>query len=257
MAYTAEQVVDLQNGLSRVKADLQALTLNTVVQGQETEHPQVREHLLHGAARRLDVIGRTINNIFTSFPPETTRPLDKGALSDVQINLHAFMINVYGVFDNWAWAFVYRHALEDRIDRRGVGLFRDRTARFLPPALREYLGSEDTASWHEEYLKSFRDALAHRVPLYVPPAEFTPEDGERYYRLESEKVDLIKAMEWERLDEVWAEQAEIGSPSFFFIHSYSEEERPKAVRLHPQVLSDGGAIVEFGAMFLEHWHERV
>lgn len=256
MAYTAKQVADLLDGLNKVTSDLQALMLSTVVQGQEAQHPRVRDHLLHGVGRRVDVIRRTINNIFARFPLETVRPLAKDALSDVQINLHAFVMNLHGVFDNWAYAFVYRHALEARIDRQGVGLFHDRTTRFLPLVLREYLGSEHVSEWHEGYLKSFRDALAHRIPLYIPPAEFTPEDGELYRRLESEKVEHIKAMEWEHLDRVWAEQAEIGRPSFCFTHSYSEEEKPKAVLLHPQVLSDGGAIVEFGNLFLEHWHER-
>lgn len=256
MAYTSEQVSDLLTRLPTVTGDLQTLMLSTVVQGQEAEHPGVREHLLHGAARRVDVIGRTIANIFGRFPPGTERPLAKDALSDVQINMHAFVMNVYGIFDNWAWAFVYRHALENQIPRRGVGLFQNRTTRYLPLVLRGYLGSHDMTAWHEDYLKSFRDALAHRIPLYVPPAEFTPEEGERYKRLESEKVGLIKAKEWERLDEVWAEQAEIGRPSFCFIHSYSEDEKPKAIFLHPQILSDGMAIVEFGNMFLEHWNDR-
>ncbi|OLO12639.1 hypothetical protein BTW10_04025 [Chromohalobacter japonicus] len=256
MAYTAEQVTDLLNRLQTVTGDLQALMFSTVVQGQEAAHPRVREHLLHGVARRIDVIGRTINNIFKRFPPDTDRPLAKDSLSDVQINMHAFVMNLYGVFDNWAWAFVYRHALENQIPRRGVGLFQNRTTRYLPSVLQRYLGSQDITAWHEDYLKSFRDALAHRVPLYVPPAEFTPGEGERYNLLESKKVGLIKAMEWERLDQIWAEQAEIGRPSFCFIHSYSEDEEPKTILLHPQILSDGMAIVELGNMFIEHWHER-
>jgi hypothetical protein len=33
-------------------------------------------------------------------------------LADVQINLHAFVMNLYGIYDNWAWAYVLRHDLE-------------------------------------------------------------------------------------------------------------------------------------------------
>lgn len=164
--------------------------LDTIVAGQDSDHDRVREHLLHGVARRVDVIGRTINNIFNRFPPDTARPLSKDALSDVQINLHALVINLYGVFDNWAWAFVYRHGLVDDISPLDVGLFRKKTKHHLPTALRDYVSSQHITQWHEEYLKSFRDALVHRIPLYVPPAEVTPADGERYNELEKKKYSL-------------------------------------------------------------------
>lgn len=256
MAYTDEQVAELRANRQTITSDLGQLMFNTVVAGQNYEHVSVRKHLLHGVARRVDVMKRTINNIFDRFPPDTTRPLSKDALSDVQINLHAFVTNLDGVFDNWAWAFVYRHGLENDIPRREVGLFRDRTTQHLSAVLRDYVTSEHITRWHAEYLKSFRDALAHRIPLYVPPSEVTPAEGERYNELEKEKVQLIQEMKWERLNEVEQEQAEIGRPCFEFLHSYSEGGQPQAMLIHPQVLCDAGAVVEFGNMYLEHWHEK-
>jgi hypothetical protein len=257
MAYTEEQASHLVSEQGTVASLLKELMLQTVVQGQESSHTGVREHLLHGVARRINVLGRAIENIFGKFPPSTSSLLERDALYDVQINLHAFVMNLYGVFDNWAWAFVFRHGLESEIrDRRGVGLFHERTTRYLPPILRDYLSSSTTTDWHEKYLKSFRDALAHRIPLYIPPAEITPEEGDRYNRLESEKVELIRTMQWDRLEEVWDQQAELGRPSFVFLHAFSEDDPPRPILLHPQLLCDAGAIVEFGTIFLKHWHER-
>ncbi|MGK2959112.1 MAG: hypothetical protein ACSLFB_12110 [Acidimicrobiales bacterium] len=199
---------------------------------------------------------RSIKNVFTIFPPETERPLSAEDLADVQINLHAFVINLYGVYDNLAWAFVLRHDLEVKTGgRKGIGLFNSSTHKHLPLALRQYLSSGERTQWHEKYVKNYRDALAHRIPLYIPPAEFTSDEGARYNELEAEKISCIKAMQWERLDEVYVEQATIGVPCFTFLHAFSEDTPPCPVLLHPQMLSDGRAVVECGNTFLKHWHE--
>jgi hypothetical protein len=63
---------------------------------------------------------------------------------------------------------------------KNVGMFLARTQRFLPPELRIYVTTEPIKSWHQEYLKSYGDALAHRIPLYIPPSTFTQADTQRY-----------------------------------------------------------------------------
>ncbi|MEZ0152300.1 MAG: hypothetical protein AB9Q18_08415, partial [Candidatus Reddybacter sp.] len=182
----------------------------------ENDASLVKEQLLHGVARRLSVIKKAIENIFDKFPPTTERPLSRDDLYDVQINLHAYVINISGIFDNWAWAFVHRHNLFEEVGgKHGVGLFRNGTSQFLPPELSSYLSSETTVNWQTDYVKEYRDALAHRIPLYIPPAEYTPEEGIRYNQLESQKIDLIKSMAWDELDETYEQQAELGKPSFY------------------------------------------
>lgn len=257
MPYTADQLVKISRECSDVLNDLQTLMLGCVTQGQAVTNARAQEHMLHGAGRRVSVLRRSVENIFHLFPPSLERPLTHETLADVQINLHAFVINLYGVFDNWAWAFVLRHSLESNIgDRRNVGLFKDKTQRFLPPSLKEYLVSETIATWHEQYLKGYRDALAHRIPLYLPPAAWTQEESEQYNRLEVEKIECIKSMRWERIEEVWAEQGNIGRPCLTFLHAFSDEEASRPVYLHPQLLCDSKAVVEFGTKYLEAWHER-
>ena len=102
------------------------------------------------------------------FPPETVRPPDRDILSDVQINLHAFVIIAYGIHDNWAWVYVLQHNLEAEIGgRRRVGLFIDATQQRLPPALRDYLAS-DVAT---ESLKLEEAAAVHRGKLITAAAK--------------------------------------------------------------------------------------
>jgi hypothetical protein len=254
MTYTAENVEKLQRESQEVFRALQALQLQCVVQGQALAPSQASEHLLHGAGRRVGVLKRSLQQIFTIFPPSLVRPLQQDTLSDVQIYLHAFVMNLYGIFDNWAWAFVLRHNLTAAVGgRMNVSLFKTATQRFLPEPIRVYLTSDGKAAWHDEYLKSYRDALAHRIPLYIPPASFTPAEGERYNVLESEKVQRIMSREFDRVDQIWEEQAALGTPCMAFLHSYSTDDDPRPILLHPQLICDAMAVVEFGNLYFENW----
>jgi hypothetical protein len=256
MGYTEDQIEKIEAEYTKVHHGLQTLMLQTVLAGQESGHAGVREHLLYGAARRLTILKRCLENIFNVFPLTACKPLQKNMVYDVEINLHAYVMSLSGIFDNWAWTFVYRHDLLAEVGgKHGVGLFREDTSKYLPKPLLEYLASKKVTDWHEKYLKSYRDALAHRIPLYIPPTEFTNEEGKRYNDLESKKVELIKAMEWEKLDALYEEQEKIGRPSFMFLHSFKGEPS-KPVLLHPQLLCDGLAVVEFGALYMKNWNER-
>jgi len=257
MFFSLEQIHEFERHCKQVLADLRDLQLKIVVAGDPFDATsRVREHLLHGAARRVGVIRRSIENVFSLFPPNRVRPLDQDTLADVQINLHAFVMNLYGIYDNWAWAYVLRHDLEAIIgDKRRIGLFIDATRRRLPAPLREYLSSPRTTEWHEEYAKSFRDALAHRIPPYIPPAELTPEEGRRWKELEAQKIGLILKRDWARLEAVWSDQEALGRPCFTFLHAYNEDTPARPLILHGQMITDGMAVSEFGHLFLRHWEE--
>lgn len=257
MTLPSELVAKLETECPEICERLQHLQLNVIAAGQPLPVDSLlREHLLHGVGRRLSVIRRSLLNIFLLFPPSTNQPLSEDVIADVQINLHAFVMNLYGLFDNWAWAFVLHHGLESAIaNKQGIGLFAKPTQKFLPEPLKTYVTARQMVDWHKEYAKSFRDALAHRIPPYLPPAEFTPEDGIRYNALESEKVECIKRHEWDRLEQIYADQAQIGRPCFSFLHAFTEDEPPRLILLHPQLICDAMSVVEFGELFLQHWDQ--
>jgi hypothetical protein len=254
MIYTAEALQKLETERARIGADLQQLFLRCVLEGQSTGAGRAKGHILHGAGRRLSVLRAAMANIFELFPPSTERPLSRDVLTNVQINLHAFVMNLYGVFENWAWAYVLRHGLDKEIkDRQSISLFKTATQKRLPLAVRTYLQSETMTTWCATYLKNYRDALAHRIPLYIPPAAFTPEEGHQYNALDREKGDAIKGMKWDRLKEIYEEEAKLGRPAAWFLHSLDDEERSRPVRLHEQPLCDAATVVEFGNLFFDNW----
>lgn len=99
MAYTIEQVSSLYRQQERIVIELRDLLVEYVRSAQTIENEKIQEHLRHGVARRINVLAQCIVNIYRTFPPNLERPLLREALSDVQINLHAYVINLCGVFD--------------------------------------------------------------------------------------------------------------------------------------------------------------
>ena len=256
MTYSPDQAEQLESDLDRINRELQEVLFEGHQQALALQHERARVQLQHGVGRRINVLTRSMLQIFELFRPQQGEPLNRDVLTDVQIYLHAFVINLSGVFDNWAWAFVFRHGLEGSLSRMAVGMFKADTQQYLPASLVEHLTSSEISSWHERYAKKYRDALAHRIPLYIPPAAYSDDDSRRYNELEHEKFQCIHRMEWCRLEEVEAEQKKIGRSCGLFMHEFSDHEDSKPVLLHPQVLTDALTVADFGKRFYAAWHER-
>jgi hypothetical protein len=254
MTYSIESLHDMAEGMAKNVAALQELKASHAHLGMQF-NGALQEHLLHGVCRRLDVIRLSLSNIFCHFPPSRTEKLGEADLSNVQINLHAFCINVAGIFDNWAWAFTLHHDLLDKIGgKHGVGLFKKGLFGFLPPDLCRQVDS--MRSWHDLYLKEYRDALAHRIPLYIPPFVLYADETDRYRELEKKRHELLFSHEFDQYEEVSAQLESMGSASDVFLHSFDFGDHYRPVHVHPQVLCDCETVVEFGRSFLTHWRGR-
>lgn len=256
MAYNAEQIANLNRNKREIVAELKSLQERFLLAGSDFEADwSVREHIDHGAARRLGTLIHAVERVFAIFPPETATPLDRAAHFDVAAHLHAFLINLCGIFDNWAWAFVLRHDLMSKIgDRRRVGLFHPKTMSFLPPKLRSYL-NKDMADWQRSYLTNYRDSLAHRVPPYVPPMQVSTENGDRWRQIWDEVGTAIKAHDWDRVNRLEAERARLESPCFLFALGTSGKGAIQ-VWFHSQMLGDCRTVAAIGERFLDDWHSR-
>lgn len=247
MNYTPEQLAMIRRELKSVSAELTALSWDLVSRvAQSLKVDRSKEYLNHGVCRRLYIISRCIENIFSIFPPDRKELLTKDERNDVEINLHAFVIHVYGLQDNLAWLYVYEKRLESKIKggRRGVGLFNPKTQLHLPKEVHTYLTEERIKSWHDRYAKNYRDALAHRIPLYIPPFTIAPADRAKYEELERQTWEHLKRGELEKHKAAQAEQTRLCHISDLFLHSFADDDRSPPMRLHPQVISDAMTIIE-------------
>lgn len=257
MPYPQDALRELARQYDPALQELRDLQLGCIQACNGIDDPNVIEHLTHGAGRRLNVLIRSIENAFRIFEPTSLVPLERDALVDLQINLHAFFINLIGVFDNWAWCYAYRHELADVLaNQTNVDLFKRTLRRHLPGPLQAHLEQESMQTWHRQYLKNYRDALAHRIPLYVPPSRIDPADADQYRALEAERMPCILAHEWDRLEQIESDMRGLEHPVFAFLHSFAGEAGPRPILMHPQLLSDAMTVTEFGRKFMAHWHER-
>jgi len=256
MVYSEIQIEEINDKYQEVNRTDDKLLLRFMTFQQKLKNEKAREYLIQGVGRRVKTLTRCINNIFTIFPVERSEHLSKEELIDLNINLHAFFINIAGIFDNLGWVFVYENDLfgkakEGKIDRNGVGLFIKKTQENLNPELRGYLDSNPIKSWHEDYSKNYRDSLAHRIPLYVPPSLLDKAGEKEFQEIEEQlqALDFSKALDRDKYDELRDKQRNLGNVSHIFAHSINEGSRP--VFFHAQILADYLTVEEVIETFCE------
>jgi hypothetical protein len=138
-----------------------------------------------------------------------------------------------------------------KVGRNSVSLFKKDLLGHLPKAICEYFTSSGIESWHENYQKSFRDALAHRIPLYVPPGVMNDDEVKRFRQIEDEKatVDFSSAEGLDKYQSLLDEQKALGKVSMFFAGGV-EDAQPAFI--HAQLICDFLTIEEMIEMFVDH-----
>jgi hypothetical protein len=98
------------------------------------------------------------------------------------------------------------------------------------------------------YLVEYRDAFAHRIPLYIPPGGVLKRDRDAAQELENRKAAALNAFdpyEYERLN---TEQMKLFVFQPLICHSYSEMVAPCA--FHPLLIVDFLTVEELGEKML-------
>jgi hypothetical protein len=219
--------------------------------------PRAKVFLQQGVLRRLGVIERCVENIFEIFPPNRETFLNKNELSDVTINLHAFVINVYGILDNLAWVCVLEGGFpEPDINRMQIGLFQPKTKPYLPDKLVTYL--DQARIWFRDYAKIYRDSTSHRIPPYIPPKRMSPEEVAQYSELYKESMKVLyEQRDVDKFELLNAQREALGSTTSIFVLTLTgEEDKKPPVQMHPQLLSDTLTIHELLKHFAIGFREK-
>ncbi|MHA1540411.1 MAG: hypothetical protein ACTSXQ_08055 [Alphaproteobacteria bacterium] len=179
--------------------------------------------------------------------------MSKNEFRDINVNIQSFIFNVSGCLDNLAW--ILHEEKNMGLGKFGIGLFKKEFQKRISDSLKEYLISR--SDWHRDYLKVFRDTLAHGIPFYIPPANFTKEDTTQFNKIESKKISVFEEMDVIRqghfevdkkiidinskeveLRKLMAQQDALGKACT--VLSSSE----KDMRFHPQIISDFRTVIE-------------
>ena len=213
---------------------------------------QAKEYAIHGFSRRLMTMARCAYNIFETLPPDRVDLPTREELSDAVINIQGFVISAFGSVDNLARIWVLERGLVKNdgspIPDTWIGLRKQNECvlgSFSEP-FQAYLDGCDL--WFE-YLANFRHALAHRIPLYIPPYSVPQNRRAAYDNLSARIADALNrpdSAEHERLE---AEQKKLVTFIPWMTHSFVDES--KLVFFHPQLLSDFITIEELARKMLE------
>jgi hypothetical protein len=186
-----------------------------------------------------------MHNKYISHHPARIR-LD--ATQDVAIQAQAFIFNLFGCLDNLAWVWV----LEQNITKPDGAPLPPEWIGLRPKniAVRNSLSEElhnslkSMAEWFE-YLENYRHALAHRIPLYIPPFAIAPHNEEKYRDLEVRIGELMQQRQLDKMQAIKREQDALKFFRPFFAGQINMME------VHPQILCDFKTIESIGAKLLD------
>jgi hypothetical protein len=187
MYYSEQSLAELQRGFDDIPSKYTALLF--AFNDRSYTAARAREFAMHGFIRRLATLRRCIGLVFTLLPPASSDIPSETATEEATIAVQAFLFNVYGCMDNLAWTWVEERGLRTTngkpLSRAQVGLKPkcELVWQSFTAAFRAYL--ESMGDWFA-HLEEYRHALAHRVPLYIPPFAVSPADQSAYQALEEQ-----------------------------------------------------------------------
>jgi len=242
--YTLDEMGQLSDARQEWSSRCNDLTSIVIIRTYLSD--RAKEFGTHGLSRRLKMLEHCMGRIFEDVPADEPSPTP-AALMDATAFIQTFVINVYGAIDNLAHIWCAEREVRDKQGRplapMRIGLTpKNEFVRLsLPADLQAHLAEHD--AWFA-YLEDYRHALAHRVPLYIPPRQLGPTDQDEYASLEAQRSEAAARRDWHLFDELGALQDRLGSFEPYIMHSYGEAARP--IRFHGQLICDLATVVEIG-----------
>lgn len=244
------QLADLQIGLPETLDASRALKERCVLHA--FTHPDATIHAHHGLARRLDMLCRCVERVYESLPPDQLEVPDRQAVEEATAHIQAFVMNAFGACDNLAWLWVLERGVTQPNGNPllpkqiGLGERYARVRQSLTPLLLGLLVAR--RDWFD-HLTDFRDALAHRIPLYIPPFMVDPADGDQYAQLDAAAGQALHGGDLAAYEALSAERDALRH--FKPLMTHALDPTAKLVVFHVQLLADLATINELAAAFLD------
>lgn len=231
-----EEFAGVYDGLLRVHHEFAKYVFKNV---------ETHEYVFHGLLRRMDIMHRCIQNVYALCQPEGVQGLGRDGVVDATINVQCFVFNTYGCIDNAAWIFV---------KETGIHVGKNSQVSFDKPEIKSHMSSaflkyfQGLHMWLK-YLKDFRHAMAHRIPLYIPPFCLDDCEAEQFVGIQG-KIDAdISGGVYSAVDELQGQQDKLGRFVPVFAQSFKDESR--CVVFHAQVIAYWNTVVELSLKLLD------
>jgi hypothetical protein len=237
MPYSRKQVAALKAFRTVVTDECSDIVVRYAA--RQYTNGKAKEYATHAFGRRIYILLRCVDRIFAIIPPGARKRPHGNRVDDVIINLQAFIFNAFGCLDNLAWIWVIERdvlgkdgkPLKDA--RVGFGIKYTEVQRSLSLAFKDEMrGFENWLS----YLEGFRHALAHRIPLYVPPFIITPAHEAEFQALEQSAEEAHAGGDYSAFFQAKSKLLTVGVFEPMMTHSFGEG--APHIHYHHQVLTD-------------------
>jgi hypothetical protein len=243
MYYTQEGIDEMGAALAALPSKYTALIF--AFYDRQYQTARGREFASQGFSRRIGTLRRCIERVFALLPPDLDDIPGDEEREDATIALQAFIFNVFGCLDNLAWIWVEERAVRkangDPLTPNmiGFGSKYERVRDSFSPTFQAYL--DTLAPWFA-HIEGYRHALAHRIPLYIPPHFVSPANQGAYLALEQQITTAAIAGDQLSVAELKAQQRAL----MFFrpVTTHSFGENAPIMAIHPQMLADFHTIEE-------------
>jgi hypothetical protein len=246
--FSAEQIAELHQGRQEVQRQFAELRQRYIVRKYKSD--RAREYAVHRFGRRLGTLARAIDQVYEVLPPEREDIPERNEVVVSTIAIQSFVLNAFGCLDNLAWIWVYEKDIKGKdgkeLDPKRVGLGSKEVRSSFSESFRNYLDSRQ--KWFEN-LKNFRDSLAHRIPLYIPPFVVTPATADEYNRLARASGEALQRADFGEYERLQSEQKKLGRFRPWMTHS--QFEKSPSVVFHSQLVADYVTVDEFGRTMLQ------
>lgn len=255
--YSEEQIKGLADDFQ--KWDAAADKLTTAILVVPYSKPAARTMAAHGFARRLIAQRYLIKRVYNLISPAATDP-GHDDLMDATAFIQTFMFSTYACLDNLARIWCIETELKTKKGKPltpmmiGLGPAQDVVRKSLSQSFQEKL--EAAKDWFS-YIENYRHALAHRVPLYIPPRTLGDSQGEEWNRLRAEMDKASAEHRYEDWNRLSAECDALGTFEALIMHSFGTDGTDgRPVRFHGQMICDLATVVDFGEAMVAELRAR-
>ncbi len=248
MIYSQKQVLEINQTLCLISSEYADILLKYTQ--KNWLDARIYEFAVHGFSRRLKILRACIFNAFEICPLQNTSKLEDDSIENLTINLHAFYINLYGALENLAWVWTLNFYIKDKdnsvINFSEIGFSKKYKKFRLTCSIKILEKLAEYENWYSG-LENFRHALAHRIPLYVPPVGRTPNERDKYNALIQKQNNYFEKMDLDGVAKTQEEIDDIGKFIPKMKHSWLE--KSDEIKFHEQILRDWKVICELAILF--------
>ncbi|MET4719487.1 hypothetical protein ABIF63_003593 [Bradyrhizobium japonicum] len=233
--FSQEALDDLKNGLAELPPQLRKLKASYASRAYGND--QAREYAQHGLSRRLSTMVQMVETVFELLPPELEDVPELITVMAATACIQNFVMNAFGCLENLAWIWVLEKNVRGKggaeLGRFDIGLGKPYVRKSFSAEFQAFLDE------HKEWLGnliSFRDGLAHRIPLYIPPYVIDEASAEQFKTLDAAAIAAALAGDQAEYDRLRGEQKALGKFRPWMTHSVLDG--APTIIFHKQMLHD-------------------